>query len=152
MQRIKRGLSKILLFVTLICCASIMSTAQTTVFTYQGRLRDANTPSGNGNYDFQSSFFDGNNNQIGATLTKTNFLVANGVFTVTLDFGANPFADDADRFLQIAVKRTIDANYTALAPRQALTSSPFAIQSLNSQLFGGFSVNQFVQDVIYANP
>ncbi|MBS1796719.1 MAG: tail fiber domain-containing protein [Acidobacteria bacterium] len=106
--------------------------AQTTAFTYQGKLND-NGLAANGNFDLQFALFDAANggNQIGATQFVPNVAVANGVFTVRLDFGA--VFDGADRHLEIALKPAGSPNaYTTLAPRVAVTSTPYAIQSKNA--------------------
>ena len=111
---------------------------QATAFTYQGRLSDAASSGGaNGTYQMQFQLFDAatNGNQIGDTRTNTAVNVSNGVFTVSLDFGSNPFVSGADRFLQISVKRASDPSgtaYTTLAPRQQLTSSPYAIRTISA--------------------
>ena len=55
-----------------------------------------------------------------------NHTVTNGLFTVTLDFGTAAFQGDA-RWLQIAVRPTGGGSYTTLAPRQALTATPYAM-------------------------
>ncbi|PYS38567.1 MAG: hypothetical protein DMF71_16645 [Acidobacteria bacterium] len=75
--------------------------AQTTAFTYQGRLTDGGTPA-NGNYDLQFTLWDSasGGSQIGATQNFSNIGVSSGIFTVTLDFGANAFPG-ANRFLEI---------------------------------------------------
>src|SRR5262249_33248827 len=110
--------------------------AQGTAFTYQGKLTDAGNLA-NGNYDFQFKLFDtpalGTGNQQGATVLATNAPVSNGIFTVTIDFGvcANCF-NGATRYLEIAVKLTSDVNFTTLGPRQPLTSTPYALRSLNA--------------------
>jgi hypothetical protein len=70
-------------------------------------------------------------NQIGAALTRPNVSVANGIFTVQLDFGANAFTG-ANRFLEIAVKKPSETNYTTLTQRQMLTSSPYAIRTISA--------------------
>jgi hypothetical protein len=119
--------------------------AQTTAFTYQGRLTDAGNPA-NGNYDLQFKLFDmlAGGTQQGATLTRTPVAVSLGAFSVTLDFGANVFTG-ANRYLEIGVRPAGSANpYTALAPRQSLTSSPYAIQTLNAQQLGGVDASQYV--------
>src|SRR3989442_458715 len=61
--------------------------AQTTGFTYQGRLTDGGTPA-NGNYDLQFALFDSlsGGTQVGSTQNINTVLVSNGVFTVSLDF------------------------------------------------------------------
>lgn len=119
---------------------------QTTAFTYQGRLNDSTvTQPTNGAYDLQFSLFDSANNQIGATQTKLNVQVTGGVFSTVLDFGSNPFTAGAERLLEIAVKRSADPSYVTLTPRQPLTSTPYAIQTLNASLLGGLPAGQFVQ-------
>jgi hypothetical protein len=57
--------------------------------------------------------------------------VANGVFTVQLDFGANAFPG-ADRFLETSVRLTGGGAFTILAPRQPITSTPYAIRTLSA--------------------
>src|SRR5262245_22912501 len=119
-----------MLFLALLLGASL-SRAQTTVFTYQGRLNDGANPA-NGNYDFQFKIFDAlaNGSQQGSTITLNNVVVANGSFSVQLDFGAN--FPGATRFLEIAVKVAGGGSFTPLSPRQQITSTPYAIRSLNS--------------------
>ena len=136
-----------LLSLILFAC-TVSARAQTTAFTYQGKLTDS-AMAANGNYDLSFALYDAatSGNQIGATLTRANVNVANGIFTVGLDFGTNPFPG-ADRFLQIAVKRPADANFTTLTPRQQVTSTPYAIRALsatNALNLGGTAASGFVQ-------
>ncbi|MBI1762222.1 MAG: hypothetical protein HYR56_12385, partial [Acidobacteria bacterium] len=73
------------------------------------------------------------------TLTNATVAVSNGVFTVTLDFGANVFSG-AVRFLEIGVRPAGSVNpYTVLAPRQPVLSTPYAIQTLNATTAVNFS-------------
>lgn len=125
-------------------CAGIVS-AQTTAFTYQGRLTDAGNPA-SGNYDLQFKLFDAlaGGAQQGATLVRTPVPVSAGNFTVTLDFGAVVFSG-ADRFLEIAVRPAGSGNaYTVLSPRQPITPTPYAIRSMNSTQLGGVDASQYV--------
>jgi hypothetical protein len=135
--------------------------AQTTSFTYQGRLTDGATAA-NATYDMQFKLFDtvSAGNQIGSTITNGAVLVNNGVFTVSLDYGAAAFSG-ADRYLEIGVRLAGDANaYTILAPRQQLTSAVYAIRAgsatnadtatnastaTNATQLGGVVANQYVQ-------
>jgi len=106
--------------------------AQTTVFTYQGRLIDAGVPA-SGNFDLRFTLHDtaALTNQIGNATNVAPITVSNGLFTVALDFG-NVFDGDA-RWLQIGVRVFGDANpYTVLSPRQLLTSTPYAIQAISA--------------------
>src|SRR5438876_1633933 len=82
--------------------------AQTTSFTYQGRLTDGGTAA-NGNYDLQFALWDALSGgtqqpQPGPiTVTLNSVLVSGGIFTVQLDFGANAFPG-ANRFLEIGAR------------------------------------------------
>lgn len=126
---------------------TITAHAQTSSFTYQGRLNDSGVafPT-NGQYDFRFDLVDPANNPVGATQTLTGVQVTNGVFTVQLDFGSDPFLPGANRYLVIAVKRPADPTYVVLAPRQQLTSTPFAIQTLNAENLGGVPANEYINN------
>src|SRR5205085_3757006 len=54
-----------------------------------------------------------------------NQTVSNGLFTAALDFGSTAFWG-AGRWLEIAVRPAGNGSYTTLAPRQALTATPYA--------------------------
>ena len=86
--------------------AAISAFAQTTAFTYQGKLTDAGNLA-NGTYDMQFKLFDtvtvGTGTQQGTTLTNPTVQVVGGIFNVTLDFGANIFTG-ATRYLEIGVR------------------------------------------------
>jgi trimeric autotransporter adhesin len=129
-----------------------------TAFTYQGELKQSGTGV-SAACDFQFSLFDAASagTQIGATQTKSNVAVSNGLFTVSsLDFGAGAFNGEA-RWLQIGVRCPAGAgNYTAITPRQALTPAPYAlalpgfytIQHEDSpNLIGGHSNNSVISGV-----
>lgn len=134
----------IVLFVALLLSGRA-TMAQTTAFTYQGKLTDAGNPA-NGNYDLQFKLFDALSSgaQQGATITNPMVTASNGIFTVTLDFGAAAFPG-ANRWLEIGVRPAGSVNpYTVLAPRQAITSTPYAIQALNAAQLGGVMANQYV--------
>src|SRR5438552_9876838 len=105
--------------------------AQTSSFIYQGRLTDGGTAA-NGNYDLQFALFDSLSGgaQVGSTQTINTVPVSNGVFTVSLDFGANAFTG-ASRFLEISARPT-GGSFTLLTPRQQVTSTPYAIRSANA--------------------
>jgi hypothetical protein len=118
--------------------------AQTTSFTYQGKLIDNGSPA-SGNYDITFKLYDtatvGSGVQQGATLSLTSVAVSGGVFTVQLDFGACASCfNGAARFLEIAVKPTSGSTFTTLSPRQAVTANPYAIKSLSAATADGLSV------------
>ena len=110
--------------------------AQTTAFTYQGRLTEAGNPA-NGPFDFQFKLFDtqpvGTGTQQGGDVNVANVTVTNGSFSVQLEFGVCPACfNGAARFLEIAVKPTSSGTFTTLGPRQPITSTPYAIRSQNA--------------------
>lgn len=128
--------------------------AQTSSFSYQGRLADAGAPA-TGNYDLQFALFESVSGpgKIGQTQTISNVAVTAGVFTVTLDFGASAFPG-ASRWLEISARPVGAASFTVLTPRQQISSSPYAVRSLNSgtsdlatnaQQLAGVAANQYVQ-------
>lgn len=125
----------------LVALIASLALAQTTQFTYQGLLNDGGSPA-NGQYDLQIKLFDAlaGGVQQGATVTLDNVQVTNGLFNVTLDFGAAAFPG-ANRFLEIGVRPgTSTGAYTALTPRQQLTSTPYSIRSLSAATADGLSV------------
>ncbi len=110
----------------------ITAHAQTTSFTYQGRLNSSGTPA-NGVYDLQFTIYDAvtNGTALGV-LTNASTSVSNGLFTVKLDFGSVVFNGN-DRWLDIGVRTNGSvASYVTLSPRQPVTSSPYAVRSANA--------------------
>src|SRR5438874_6645514 len=103
-----------LLFALVFACSAGSASAQTTAFTYQGRLTDGGTPA-NGNYDLQFALWDSasSGSQIGSTQTVNIVPVSSGIFTVTLDFGANAFPG-ANRFLEISARPTGASSFILL--------------------------------------
>jgi len=112
--------------------SATVTPAQSLVFTYQGRLTDGGSAA-SGNYDLQFALFDAasGGSQIGATQTLSGVVVSAGTFTVQLNFGANAFPG-ANRFLEIGARTPGAPSFTTLAPRQPVTSTPYAIRSLNA--------------------
>jgi hypothetical protein len=114
--------------------AAAPAAAQTSSLAYQGRLADGAFPA-NGTYDMQFALYDAatGTGQVGSTITNATVQVTGGIFTVTLDFGANAFSGP-DRFLEIRVRQAGSPNpHVVLDPRQPITSSPYSIRSLNSE-------------------
>jgi hypothetical protein len=110
--------------------AALELPAQTTAFTYQGRFNTNGAPA-TGDYDFRFTLQDTATNQIGSAVVVAPLGVTNGLFTTVLDFGGAGF-DGSARWLQIGVRALGDTNaYTLLAPRQALTATPYAIRAAN---------------------
>ena len=120
----------ILLSITLMAAGT--SFAQTSAFTYQGRLASSGAAA-TGNYQFEFKLFDAATgpNQIGTTQNAA-LPVQNGVFTTRLDFGAAAFVAGQDRWLEISVRNGSVGPYEVLSPRQQVNSVPFAVRSLNA--------------------
>jgi hypothetical protein len=109
--------------------------AQTSAFTFQGRLNDSGAPA-NGNYDLELKLFDtpaaGTGTQIGSTIDLPGVKVTSGVFTVQLDFTAAAFSG-GDRFVEVGITQAgSGAPFTILDPRQPITPTPYALFSLNA--------------------
>ena len=99
-----------------------------TAFNYQGQLASGGQAA-NGLYDLQFKLYDslvGSTGQVGGTLTSNAVPVANGLFTVALDFGDGIFTG-SPRWLDVAVRTNGGGAFTPLSPRQPLTPSPYAI-------------------------
>ncbi len=112
-----------------------------TAFTYQGQISNSAGPV-NGNCDFQFSLWDAASagNQVGGTVTASGVPVSNGLFIVTLDFGASPFGGEA-RWLFIAVRCPASSGaFAGLSPRQALTAAPYALSSRSTGAIQGRAV------------
>ncbi len=119
--------------VLLLFSFAVCVSAQTGIFTYQGKLTDGGAPA-NGSFDLEFKLFDNGAGgvQQGAAVTLEDVAVANGVFTVQLDFGAGAFSGAA-RFLEIGVRPGASTGaFTLLTPRQPVQSTPYAIRSLNA--------------------
>lgn len=157
-ERLSTILLSIALILGLILLTVVAIDAQSASFTYQGKLNSNNNPA-NGTYEMQFKLFDAmtDGNQIGSTITNSSVTVTQGIFTVTLNYGASAF-DGSSRYLEIGVRQQGDTNpYTVLSPRQLLTSTPYAVRSLNSTSadtaitatnstqLGGVAANQYVQ-------
>lgn len=111
--------------------------AQGTAFTFQGRLDDGAAPA-NGVYDLQFRLFDvaAGGAPLGPEQLAGDVSVASGLFSVTLDFGAQ--FPGAGRWLQIGVRPGASTGaYTLLAPRQPLTPAPYAIHAASAATLSG---------------
>lgn len=136
---------------------SAIAFGQTTTFTYQGKLTDNGTPA-SGPYDLTFRLYDlaSGGTQIGPDELRSNVSVVAGIFSVSLDFGASPFTSTTGSYLEISVRPGgTSTAFVPLSPRQAITSSPYALQTLraasaaiadNSSQLGGVDASQYVQD------
>jgi hypothetical protein len=106
-----------------------------TVFTYQGLLRDGSGPV-NATCDLQFKLWDAASGgaQVGGTILLEDVLLADGLFTARLDFGAAAFRGQA-RYLEVSVACPTGSAFVPL-PRQELTGSPHALWALGAPWSG----------------
>lgn len=144
--------AKVILGIAMTLMFSTICLAQSTAFTYQGRLLDNNLAP-TGLYDIQFQLWDSlaGGSPVGPAQELFAVQVTNGLFTVQLDFG--PQFTGAPRYMRIDVRPNGGGSYQTLSPRHAITSTPYAIRSLdsttadtatNSLNLGGVAANQFV--------
>ncbi|MBX3296522.1 MAG: hypothetical protein KF762_12520 [Acidobacteria bacterium] len=133
-----------IVFCVVFCCG--LAQAQTTAFTYQGKLTDMSLAA-NGQYDLMFRLFDtaeGGGQIDGAAACNgvasgspdavcDDVSVSGGIFTVNLSFGEAAFINGEQRFLEIHVRPGASTDeYTRLSPRQEINSSPFSMKSLRA--------------------
>ncbi|TWT43895.1 hypothetical protein RAS1_02950 [Phycisphaerae bacterium RAS1] len=141
----------VVLSAILAACA-VAQTPLGTGWTYQGRLKDGGSPA-NGPHDLQFTLYDvpAGGAIIAGPLCVDNVNVADGLFTVPLDFGA--VFDGNERWLEIGVRNdnTIGncagGSYTPLSQRQPLTAAPNALLALNADKLDGLDSTAFLQAV-----
>ena len=142
--------TKLIASCILLLVAVTVASAQTSAFTYQGRLAEEGATA-NGSYDMQFKLVDASENQIGSTITSNSVSVIDGVFTVQLDFGAAAFSGE-NRFLKISIRKSGSGDdFTLLEPSLQLTSAVYAIRagsattSDNSNQLAGVAAGQYVK-------
>jgi hypothetical protein len=126
---------RIIVFVAALILVQTSQTAsaQGTAFTYQGRLTD-NGAAANGTYSLRFILYNAEfgGSQVGPTRTNENIVASAGLFTTTLDFGADVFSG-SPLWLEVAVRTNGSlAVHQALSPRQPLTPAPYAIFAPNA--------------------
>ena len=124
-------------------CVTLRLAAQGTAFSYQGRLNAGGTPA-TGVYDLRFAVFNAvtNGTQISYYQTNTAVAVSNGLFGITLDFGAGVFTG-TNYWLDIGVRTNGGASFTALFPRQPVLPVPYAIfANTASNLLGTLTAAQ----------
>lgn len=102
--------------------------AQGTAFTYQGVLSQ-NGAALNGSNDLTFTLYNAvsSGTTVGTSNVVNDLIMSNGLFTVTLDFGATAF-DGSARWLQIAARPGVSTGaYTNLAPRTPIAPTPYAM-------------------------
>ena len=127
----------------ILCIAAVVSLlithlpslhAQGTAFTYQGQLQN-NGSLASGTYNLQFMLFTNSSagTPVAGPVTTNGVVIANGLFTVTMDFGSSVFTG-ATNWLQIGVETNGASPFMALSPRQQLTPTPYAIYAENATM------------------
>jgi hypothetical protein len=153
--------SRMMLLLGAALCSGCLTTspvfAQSTAFTYQGRLNDNGQPA-NGYYDLVFSLFPAStgSGQIGGWITNAATPVSSGLFTVKLDFGPSAFLSP-DRWLQLGVRTNGGSTLTTLLPRQSISPAPYTIHALGSDtattaIMADAVANGVYTTVSYADP
>lgn len=99
-------------------------------FTFQGQLQQQGAPA-NGAFDLSFDLFDQEvaGVPVVAPVLLEDVAVANGLFTVELDFGVAPFAGE-QLWLEVAVRPGVSTGgYSGLLPRHKLTANPYALHA-----------------------
>jgi len=112
--------------------------AQSSIFTYQGRLDQLGSPT-SGLFDLRFRVLRVDGTQTGPTICRENVQVQNGLFTVQLDFGP-VFTDPSP--LNLAIDARPDTGlacatgtgYTALTPNQTFTAAPRAVHASSANV------------------
>jgi len=143
---------------------SANAAAQTSSFTYQGKL-NVGGAAATGSYEMRFTLYNQAENgfEFGTPKTIPNVAVTNGIFTVQLPIGDWTF-DDNDRFMKIEIRPQGNPNpFTALAPLQQITLAPKALYSnlagsadfsnssayaVNSLKLNGLDANRYVQKTV----
>ncbi len=115
--------------VTMLVAGSTASAQVTTAFSYQGQLKTSGNVV-NSATDMQFSLWTlaVGGTQIGSTVTSLNVPVSNGLFSVPIDFGVNPYASSQNLYLQVAVRNPAGSgSYSPMGSRQLLTPAPFSL-------------------------
>lgn len=95
-------------------------------FTYQGQLQNNGSPA-NGLHDFRVTPVDEFGVDLGPNVSLADITVVDGLFTLDIDFGDNPFSTEKV-FLKIFVGQA-GGESVELLPHTLIRSTPFAIQA-----------------------
>lgn len=116
----------------LVGLSASIAAAQSTDFTYQGRLANSGTfVTGLADMKFELFGQASGGAPLSAPVDLHNVALVDGLFTVDLDFGDQ--FDGSARFLEISISSPPGTPFTTLAPRTPIKAAPMALYALNSQ-------------------
>ena len=101
-----------------------------TAISYQGQLKESGQPA-SGLYDMQGCLYGlpVGDPPLACTVEFDDVPVEDGVFTLALDFGSQPYTGE-QRFLELRVRAGSDpGDYEILSPRQPLRAVPEALRA-----------------------
>ncbi|HEY0458244.1 MAG TPA: hypothetical protein VGC97_03765 [Pyrinomonadaceae bacterium] len=129
--------SKAILLPVALLFFSQLVQAQNTAFTFQGKLNENGAPA-HGLYDLQFRLYDlPAGGTLFGTIVRDDVPVTDGIFTVTLDYGADVFYSNSGRYLGVGVRAGAGTGaFTTINPRQELTASPYSLQALRASKAG----------------
>ena len=101
--------------------------AQTTAFSYQGQLASNGVPV-SGTYNLTFSLYNAasGGSAVAGPVVTNGVAVNNGLFYVTIDFGAGPWNGQTN-WLQIGVETNGATSFATLSPRQEVLPVPYAV-------------------------
>jgi hypothetical protein len=102
----------------------------------------------NGAYDLRFTVYDASaaGNVIAGPLNVSPVDVTNGLFMARIDFGTGVFTGPP-RWLNLEVQPTAGGGFTPLAPRQEVTSSPYAIRAASAGMAADVSAGSVVKSL-----
>ena len=129
MNRQKRMMGVVGVLIGTFYAATAAAAPVTTAFTYQGNLLELGEHV-NGSADFEFTLWDAlvAGNQVGVVVSVNAVSVAQGQFSVEVDFGVDPYTTNQALWLEIHVRSPAgQGQFETLAPRQELTPTPFSL-------------------------
>ncbi|EEF62876.1 Kelch repeat-containing protein [Pedosphaera parvula Ellin514] len=109
------------------CLISLNANAQSSGFTYQGRLTYSNAPA-DGVFSIIGTLYSADADGVGGVVPPVTNLTVRavaGLFTTRFDFDPHAF-NGSPLYLELQVAPVGGSNYTTLTPRQLITSAPYA--------------------------
>jgi hypothetical protein len=124
-----------------------LANAQSTAFTYQGRLNLDGAPV-NGPYDFRFSIYTAGagGSLVAGALPLDAVDVVRGLFVTRLDFGIGVFTGPA-RWLEVSVRPAGNGNFRTLDQRLELTSSPYSIRAQAASIADNIAAGSVVKSL-----
>ncbi len=143
---LKQTIRRIVFIAFLFAAFSVLSDPIDTQITFQGSLFESSVAA-NGNYDLNFQLWDGSEAnsgaKIGGVISKSNVAVADGIFTVLLDFGPGAFIDEA-RWVEVLVRDSLAGGpYTPLAPFIPIKPAPQALWAVDAGRLEGKTASEF---------